>query len=331
MITSTPVIWPYWAALTRQADAVMDVILHIGAHRTGTTTFQTYMRDNAVGLAARNIGFWGPRRTRCGLFSGILPGARAANGRNLEQRAVGRIKMHCAQTENAGIRHLVISDENMIGSVRSNLRSGALYPGAGERLARYGQAFQDLKVKVFMSIRAQDRYWASALGYGITRGRPVPDAQGLDVLACTRRSWRDLIGDVACALPNAQITVLPFESFGAQPDAQLALMTNGSAPRTCARGWYNATPHLPELRAILEQRGEDSHPLAGSGRWQPFNRAQVVTMREAYLDDLFWLHAGADGLATIIEETGADRTGTNSAAALNFRGHPNEYQERVMV
>jgi hypothetical protein len=68
----------------------------------------------------------------------------------------------------------------------------------------------------------------------------------------------------------------------------------------------------------LEKRGEDPRPLIGSGRWLPFNRPQVVTMREAYLDDLFWLHAGADGLASIIEETGADRTGTNPAAAQNF-------------
>jgi hypothetical protein len=331
MIASTPVIWPCWAAVRRQVDAVIDIILHIGAHRTGTTTFQTYMRDNATGLSARDIGFWGPQRTRGGLFSGVLPSAGAAKGRNLERRAVGRIKINCVRAEHSGKRHLVISDENMIGSVRSNLRSKGLYSAAGERMARYGQAFQDLKIKVFMSIRAQDRYWASALGYGITRGRSVPDAQALDVLARSQRNWRDLITDVACALPNAQITVLPFETYVGQPDAQLALMTGGDAPRTYARGWYNATPHLPELRTILEKRGQDSRTLVGSGRWQPFDRAQVMAMREAHLDDLFWLHAGADGLATIIEETGVDRTGMNPAAALNFRGQPNEYQERVMV
>ncbi|MEP5091531.1 MAG: hypothetical protein ABJR23_19080, partial [Paracoccaceae bacterium] len=195
MIATSPVIWLFWAALSRRVDVLMDVILHIGAHRTGTTTFQTYMRDNNAGMAARNIGFWGPRRTRSGLFSGLLPGAAAAKGRNLERRAVGRIKMQCQQAENAGITHLVISDENMIGSVRSNLRATALYPAAGERMARFGQAFQDLKVKVFMSIRGQDRYWASALGYGITRGRPIPDSHALEVLACGRRSWRDLISD----------------------------------------------------------------------------------------------------------------------------------------
>jgi hypothetical protein len=331
MIVAVPVIWLDWAALKRQAFAVMEIILHIGAHRTGTTTFQDYMRNNAQGLETRAIGFWGPRRTRAGLFAGLQPAVRAANGRDIEKHAIGRVKMNCARAEGQGRAQLVISDENMIGTIRANLHTHGLYHAAGERMARYAQAFTGRKTRVFLSIRSLDTYWASALGYAITRGCGVPSADSLDRLVTSRRRWRDVITDVACAVPDADISVLPFETFGGQPDTQLALMTGGDVPRTHARGWVNATPHAPALRAILERRGEDASAVTGTGRWQPFDAQQVETLRETYLDDLFWLHSGADGLATITTEHRALRTGNNPAGAWTTKGHPNDTQERAMV
>ena len=49
----------------------MEIVLHIGAHRTATTSFQAYMRGNAPGLVQGGVAFWGPLRTRNGLFSGL--------------------------------------------------------------------------------------------------------------------------------------------------------------------------------------------------------------------------------------------------------------------
>jgi len=39
-------------------------------------------------------------------------------------------------------------------------------------------------------------------------------------------------------------------------------------------------------------------PSDGLGHWQPFTKDQTAALRETYADDLFWLTAGADGLAT---------------------------------
>jgi len=64
---------PCGAAFSRRVRAFMDVILHIGAHRTATTTFQKYMRSRSAEFAARGVAFWGPLRTRRGLFAGLLP------------------------------------------------------------------------------------------------------------------------------------------------------------------------------------------------------------------------------------------------------------------
>ncbi|NIY98686.1 hypothetical protein HC022_21390, partial [Salipiger sp. HF18] len=66
----------------------MDIILHLGAHRAASTSFQTYLRGADAQLAGQGIGVWGLWRTRKGLFHGLMePGARPGDA----QRAAGRV------------------------------------------------------------------------------------------------------------------------------------------------------------------------------------------------------------------------------------------------
>lgn len=280
----------------------MDVIVHIGAHRCASTSFQTYLRRNSDHLLGQGIGFWGPRRTRAGLFRGIIPGPFAATGRDQRRRGIGRVKMHLTRSAGSGLGSLVVSDENMMGTMRENLRMGDLYSGVGERLARYGEAFDGRISKVVLGIRSLDNYWASSLGYGLTRGRGMPNGAQLQRLATCPRSWRDVITDVACALPDVEIWALPFEVFAGRPEAQLAAMTGIEAPKTHARDWLNATPRLPRLRELARDLSEDWDLPEGDGRWQPFAPPQAAVMREAYADDLMWLTGGGDGLARLMPD-----------------------------
>ncbi len=301
MIAPIPLIRPTGAASAQRTGKAMDVILHIGAHRCATTTFQNYLRLNARRLFSQKVGFWGPRRTRHGLFRGILPGTVPLTGRDMRRRAIGRVQMHLLRSAERGIGKLLISDENLMGTMRENLRLAELYCGVGERMARYGEAFGGRISNVVLNVRSQDSYWASALGYSLTRGRGVPGTAAIERLVTGTRCWRDVITDVSCALPDARIWVLPFERFAGRPEAQLAAITGIDAPKTHAREWLNATPHLPELRALRD--GLAGLPLPeGDGRWQPFSAAQSAALREDYADDMMWLTGGADGLARLIPD-----------------------------
>ncbi|QBF32850.1 hypothetical protein CFI11_16720 [Thalassococcus sp. S3] len=307
----------------------MDVILHIGAHRCATTTFQSYMRANSVTLTERGIGFWGPWRTRDGLFRGLQPGPLVPTGRDHHRRALGRIRLRCAKSRSDGVRHLVISDENMAGTMRENMRLGALYSGIGERMARYAEAFDGQIGKVVLNIRCLERFWSSTFGYGIMRGNGVARPGLLRRVTESPRSWRDVISDVACAIPGVQITVLPFETYAGRPEAQLAIATGADTPLRHARIWLNQTPHLPVLR---EHAGPDAVLLPqGTGRWRPFDPQQVAALRERYADDLLWLAAGADGLAMLAQ----DPTKTEAAQSPPFadmtRGSSHDSQERRMA
>jgi hypothetical protein len=312
----------------------MKVILHIGAHRCATTTFQAYLRRNATQLERSGIGFWGPRRTRKGLFSGLVPRPGVVTGRNLSQRAAGRVQIQLARSAGLGVQQLLVSDENMMGSVRMNLRLGSLYCGIGERLARFSQAFGARSMDVVISIRALDGFWASSMGYAVARGDPVPSRAMLTRIVDDGRGWRAVIEDLACAMPMARIRVAPFEVFAGRPEAFLQAVTAVPVPLTEARQWLNATPHLPQLRERIGPKRSGSLP-SGDGRWKPFDRVQRTILQDRFTDDFNWLVNGGDGLARLLDEPdGTQNTmqaGQSPPWTDKTRGRRYDFEDRRMA
>ena len=155
----------------------------------------------AAGLEKQGIGFWGPYRTRNGLFHGIQPGPGAGvNGRNLVQRAQGRLKIQMADSSGQGTqpaagergKHDRLGPRQNLRHRRSLRRCGRTYG------TDVSQAFGGAVTDVALSIRSLDSYWTSALAYAVARGHKLPSAATLDRLAQSPRSWRDVITDIAC-------------------------------------------------------------------------------------------------------------------------------------
>ncbi len=307
----------------------MDVILHIGAHRCATTSFQHYLRANSAALRADRTGFWGPVRTRSGLLHGIFPMPGLRGQAALFDQARARISQRCARSAEAGVSCLIVSDENLMGTMRGNLRLGELYSGVGERIARLVEAFDGRLTGIAVNVRAPDTYWASVLGYAVLRGRGVARAGLTARLAGAGRSWRDVIADIAAAAPGVGVTVLPHEDFAGRPEAQLAVLTGRPAPLRRARDRLNATPHLPALRALA---GRDAARLpAGDGAWMPFDESQRAALREAHADDMMWLTGGAGGLARLVRAEIHNRDGVNPARTDLTRGRHHDRRHIEMA
>ncbi len=306
----------------------MDITLHLGAHRCATTSFQHYMRRNEARLAACKIGYWGPQQLRRGLLEGVFPAPGAAPAGRQLQRARGRVALQLIRAEETGIARLIVSDENMIGSPRRCLRDMRLYPAVGERMARYGGVFGGRVTQAVLSIRSQDAWWTSTIAFAVTRGARAPGAKERAQIVAAARSWRDVITDLSCALPQVRLLVLPHENFSSAPELRLAAMVpHADAPPDHAREWLNRVPGLAELRRILQDRGRAQNLLPpGDGPWHPFDVAQRAALREAYLNDLSWLRAGADGLATLIEEPRPDHAGRTSQARPQTRGQAHDQE-----
>lgn len=324
-LTGLPRVAPWRKGIVR----LMDIILHVGSHRTGSTSFQHYLRGNRAELAAQGTALWEPHMLRKGLFDGLFATPRMQNGRNLQRRAMGRVRLHAAQAKRAGADRLLVSEENMIGAPRACLRAASLFPAIGERMARLDAAFEGRITRVVMCIRAQDLWWSSIAAYGVGRGHGLPDETRLTALAASPRTWRDVITDMSCALPEAEIHVMPFEQFAGRADKLLEEATGHTAPPAHAKSWLNRSPDAAMLRDKMEENGVGAHELpshlaTAEGRWNPFTPAQGAALREAYADDMMWLTAGADGLATLTEDRSRTRAGFSLPAGSLTKGQTND-------
>lgn len=309
---------------------MIDVILHLGAHRTGSTSFQSYLRAHREVLLARQIGFWGPWRTRSGLLSGV---SDAPQSPVQARHADHRLRLALEAAHRHGARQLLVSDENMMGTPRRCLRSGRLYPDAGERLARLGRAFGGPR-RIVLSLRALDLWWSSIISFLIPRGEDLPTRAQLDAIVDSPRSWRALIEDLARACPQSEIAVVHFDQSADNPAHLLRCATGVDGVPAAPPGafWKNRHRALPDLRADLASRGADPGQLpAGEGRYIPFTDAQRARLREACADDLFWLRAGAGGLATFHDDTDPARTGADRPGDLTERGHLHDRQPHTAV
>lgn len=311
----------------------LDITLHIGAHRTATTSFQHYMRQNARRLRRRGIGFWGPLRTRAGLLSGVFPG----EDRGAADAARRRLATAVEKAERAGLSHLVVSDENIAGQPLHNIKTAALYPDVGARLARVARAFDYHLDRVVISVRPQPHYWPSLMAYAVQRGHALPSDEVLNSLSRSPRSWRDVIREAA-SVQGGEVVILRHDTA---PDDALRAMTCGTikVPAPDRDIHLNAAPDRPDLRAALDNRGDDPAMIpTGEGPWQPFTREQRTRMAENWLDDEFWLVAGAGGIATYLPDGRKtdtphipERAGHHLPPGLLGRGHGNGIEERRLV
>lgn len=327
MLAQPSFCWPVGAVFQRWMSSLMDVILHIGAHRTATTSFQLYMRDNSAALFQQGIGYWGPDQTRSGVFSGMYELRNGAQRDDQDDKH--RIGDKLGEVERRGVTRLVISDENLIGSVRQNIREEALYPQVAERVAHAISILNGRVRGINLSVRSLEAYWCSALAYGVGRGAPVPSRSKLARIAGSERTWRDVIADISRVAPDVKITVSQFEQHCTRPDALFSNMGVGHVPHPNRRQRTNPAPDLPGLRRALAARGAGPDVLPfGMGRWNPFTNAEHAALREHYADDVMWLAAGASGMAGLTEDRLSERAGIKPPQEANCKGQIDEFEER---
>ena len=100
-------------------------------------------------------------------------------------------------------------------------------------------------------------------------------------------------------------------AFGAAaPERLLSCLLGQPMPAPQAQIWRNKRPSIQELlRLPMGDAEQDRLRARISGtRWEPFTATQKARLQERYADDLFWLRAGADGLAHLLEDPKSEKT-----------------------
>lgn len=315
----------------------MDVILHIGAHRTATKTMAEYFTAHQMEAQEQGLAFWGSDKKRRGLFAGLCASKNSIMPDTPRQRdrAVQRINMELDRLEKSGVQQLIVSEPAMIGSMMQNVQQGRLYPNAQPRLERFFDAFGARCQQIAFSVRSYESYWESALSYAIPRGFSAPSEDDIDRLVTQPRRWKTVITEGIKAFPQAEAVVWPFEALAGHPDRQLALMTGAVFENKRETRPRSNTSRPRE--AILKELQERDAPQPE--RWPPFSPHHSESFRAQYHDDLKWLKSGEIPKITYSETVGKHRhfkdlTDSQDVAetpSAYQRGHPNDREERRMV
>lgn len=191
----------------------MEHYWHLGAHRTGSTAFQRILAKNADMLAAEGIVAWGPDELRA-MAHFYLPETATF--------APGAPEAFAADLAGVEARRLVLSEENMIGSMRLNLLTGSFYDDLTLRLDAYQALTGQAPRRIGLGIRDYAAYWASAYSYLLPRhDLPLFDELKRPLLR-QRRGWLDVLADLRAQFPEAEIMVWPLETIETRMRAMVA-------------------------------------------------------------------------------------------------------------
>ncbi|RMC33764.1 sulfotransferase family 2 domain-containing protein [Paracoccus alkanivorans] len=240
-----------------------NVILHLGAHRTGTTGLQVYLHQNDEKLRKSGYDLLYPPRSREVRFDYFKPKGKGA----------------------------IYSDENIIGYMENNISSSKLYPDAGEKLQRIGHLFDRVE-RVYISIRNHEDYWKSAISFCIQKsGIDLPSAEQINKIAASKRGWAQVVEDVRAVLPqDVKIYVREFQWKTENPKQQLIAVCKWQALKETSfqRKKHNSGFDQNTLIRTLSERGAYSSAdrLSSIDSFELFTERQRREMMELYISDI---------------------------------------------
>lgn len=302
----------------------MDLILHLGAHRTGSTTFEKTLTKNADVLRAEGIEIWPPKflRELEGFSLVVNARKRLAAGDLAAQNTVdvARETLHAAfdKVAASGAKTLLMSEENMLGTMHRNLKDRRLYATAAERLTIYADLLPQAPAKVALGVRSYADYWRSAYLFVLRKRqleRFTPELAR--DLAAQPLSWEDLAQTVKSVFPKAGLQIWAQEGLGGC-EVQIAGQVLGRAAgaeglkplgKPANTGLnaadidliFRARNHKPDLAnkpldAKLAKMRANRGPLDVPALFTP---AQEAQMADRYTSDMAHFAQGADGASLL--------------------------------
>ena len=105
------------------------IVVHLGAHRTATTLFQKTLADNRQRLSERGICFLGPEQIRNGDFKGLMiHRSQVTLWRSRKAQTAAQKLRSTLDSERRAGRRVILSEENILGNIRSNVDTMSIYP-----------------------------------------------------------------------------------------------------------------------------------------------------------------------------------------------------------
>lgn len=284
----------------------MDIVLHLGAHKTASTYIQKRLSRSHGRLKRHKVCFHGPKSLRP-MLSKAQGDDQNPSSRLAYDRRRDCLTQLIEREEAAGTHRLVLSEEQFLGSLRDMLMGCDFYQDAGERMACIAEVLEDRPVHIMLSVRGYADFLASIYGQVIRGWRfmPFDDTLRANLLG-HRLGWSDLIDTINERFPSAtQITLWRYEDFDrieenvlstlAGPVAQVVKPLAGqpmAAPSQETIDWLHAraAQGCPPDQETVNSAYDAAPKDRGYPAFDPWTPQERSYLDARYRQDLIWLY-----------------------------------------
>ena len=292
---------------TKEDRPVMDIVLHLGAHMAASTHLQNALAQNQAQLRAHKIAFHGPTSLRPALAH-----------ERARQRAVSRTERDACryaclsrlidQARNRGMRRIILSEAQFLGSLRDVVGGADFYADARETLAPVIQACAGHRLTVLLAVTSYDDFLISAYDQVVRCWGYVPfDDRMRKAFLSHQRGWPELVDDIQGLLPAAsnvwlwrseearQMQDVVLQMLAGPAAASLRNRTEHPIPGlsqdavealdTQARSGH--PPDRPAIKAILDTRPTSEDHAA----FNPWSAEERLYLTARYRQDQMWMSA----------------------------------------
>lgn len=179
-----------------------QIVLHLGAHKTGTSAIQRYMEIHADLCAANRVGFL-PRPDGGGLLQWGRKDQIEAARPELDQRL--------AASEAAGDLDYVISQENLVGPPFVAGKK-MLYPRLTERAGNIRDALDGRPIRVLFYIREQGAFLESFYLQTVNQGESHSFKEWCQAMHDTNLSWGPVCRALGDVFGAANVIIRSFDA-----------------------------------------------------------------------------------------------------------------------
>lgn len=179
-----------------------SVVFHVGAHKTGTSLLQKYMRDNVRSLKARHVYYL----ARSEMNDLVGWGGNLADDPTRLRRRIQRVLL------NPWYRTLVTSHENTLGKP---VVAGAhgLYPDTKSVADLLADTLRGWRVRILFYIRPQEEFLESYYLQLIHQGRHFTFQEWLEGVDLDAVSWWPAVEALRDAFGEERVAVVGFDTI----------------------------------------------------------------------------------------------------------------------
>lgn len=187
-------------------------ILHIGAHKTGTTQLQDILELQRENLHSQGLDYLPREEVRAAKLK------RVVMNQKFRAFSVNRWRKKSFDDHTRKMRSnnktVLISEENIIGNV-TDLLTNPLYPNIERNISAWAGLFENNSVSIYFSIRNYASLLVSAYSEVIREGQILPPIHQYyeNFLHADRPNWSNVVDRIVHAWPKAKLRIWSLETY----------------------------------------------------------------------------------------------------------------------